>query len=171
MVFEHWLLFECCFTFVVSFIGFIQDKGKFKDGQVHLLMSDDAGIPNFKCCHLPPLHDDTELASRTTLFQVGGDDAVRPTVIPTSSTLSSSPTYAKSSRTVKVNPILYASPLPTRLNGILLHTPSCVYDRFSSRSTGAREEARGLEDDKTEAWKRRRKKCCQDRIIRPDRTG
>ena len=75
-----------------------------------------------------------------------------------SSTLSSSPTYAKSSRTLKVNPILYSSPLPTRLNGILLYTPSCVYDRFSSRSTGAREEARGLEDDKREAWKRRRKK-------------
>ena len=138
MIFEHWLLFECCFVFVVSFI---EGKGTFKSCQVHLLMSDDAEIPNFKRCHLPPLHDDAELASRETLFQVGGDDAVRPTVIPTSSTLSSTTPYAKSSRNLKVNSILYTSPLPTHWNGILLHTPSCVYDRFSSRSTGAREEA------------------------------
>ena len=109
MIFEHWLLFECCFVFVVSFIGFIQGKGTFKNGQVHLLMSDDAEIPNFKCYHLPPLHDDAELASRTTLFQVGGDDVNRPTVFSTSSILSSTTPYAKSSRTLKVNFILYPS--------------------------------------------------------------
>ena len=158
MIFEHWLLFECCFVYVVSFIGFLQGEGTFKSCQVHLPMSDDAEKTNFKRCHLPPLHDDTELASRTTLFQVGGDDAVRPTVIPTSSTLSSSPTYAKSSRTLKVNSILYPSPLPPPLDGILLHTPSFDHARFTLTGTGAREEARGLEDDKTEAWKRRRKR-------------
>ena len=69
MIFEHWLLFECCFAFVVSFIGFLEGEGTFKSCQVHLLMSDDAGIRNFKRCHLPPLHDDTGLASRMTLFQ------------------------------------------------------------------------------------------------------
>ena len=147
------LLCFCC-----ELLGFLEGEGTFKSCQVHLLMSDDAGIPNFKRCHLPPLHDDNELASRMTLFQVGGDDAVRPTVIPTSSTLSSSPTYAKSSRNLKVNHILYASPIPTRLNGILLHTPSCILARLMTRSTGTREEARGLKDDKMEAWKRRRKK-------------
>ena len=71
MIFEHWLLFECCFAFVVSYIGFLEGEGTFKSCQVHLLMSDDAEIPNFKRCHLPPLHDDAELTSRTTLFQVG----------------------------------------------------------------------------------------------------
>ena len=71
IIFEHWLLFECCFVFVVSFIGFIEGKGTFKSCQVYLLMSDDVEIRNVKHCHLPPLHDDTELASMTTLFQVG----------------------------------------------------------------------------------------------------
>ena len=78
-------------------------------------------------------------------------DAAQDTVIIMSSTLSSSPTNAKSSRTVKVNPILYASPLPTRLNGILLHTPSCVYDRFSSRSTGGSPRTQGRQDGGLEA--------------------
>src|SRR4051812_39977814 len=69
-----------------------------------------------------------------------------------------SPTYAKSSWTPKVNPFLYASPLPTLLNGILLHTPSYGHDRFTLTSTEAREEARSIKPDNTEAWKRRRKK-------------
>ena len=101
-------------------------------------------------CHLPPLHDDDELSSRTTLFEAGGDDAVRPTVLPTSSTLSSPTPYAKSPWTSKVTSIPYASPLPPHLDGILLHTPSHDHDRFTSTSTGAREEARGLKADKEE---------------------
>src|SRR4051812_6406383 len=68
-----------------------------------------------------------------------------------------SPTYAKSSWTPKVNPFLYASPLPTLLNGMLLHTPSHMHDRFTPTSTEAREEARDIKPDKTEAWKRRQK--------------
>ena len=71
MTFEHWLLFECCFAFVVSFIGFLEGEGTFKSCQVHLLMSDDTEIPNFKRCHLPLVHDDVELTSMMTLFQVG----------------------------------------------------------------------------------------------------
>ena len=81
-------------------------------------------------------------------------DVARPTVVTTSS----SPTYAKSSWTPKVNPFLYASPLPTLLNGMLLHTPSHMHDRFTPTSTEAREEARSIKPDKTEAWKRRRNK-------------
>src|SRR3954463_2079705 len=81
-------------------------------------------------------------------------DAARPTVVTTSR----SPTYAKSSWTPKVNPFLYASPLPTLLNGMLLHTPSHMHDRFTLTSTEAREEAQSIKPDKTEAWKRRRKK-------------
>src|SRR4051812_32128153 len=73
-------------------------------------------------------------------------------------TTSWSTTYAKSSWTPKVNPFLYASPLPTLLNGMLLHTPSHMHDRFTLTSTEAREEARSIKHDKTEAWKRRRKK-------------
>ena len=57
-----------------------------------------------------------------------------------------------------MNPFLYASPLPTLLNGMLLHTPSHMHDRFTLTSTEAREEARNIKPDKTEAWKRRRKK-------------
>src|SRR3954469_9291631 len=94
------------------------------------------------------------MESRGRLFLKGGDDVARPTVVTTSW----SPTYAKSSWTPKVNPFLYASPLPTLLNGMLLHTPSHMHDRFTPTSTEAREEARNSKPDKTEAWKRRRKK-------------
>src|SRR4051812_9781459 len=84
-------------------------------------------------------------------------DAARPTVVTTSR----SPTYAKSPWTPKVNPFLYESSLPTLLNGMLLHTPSHIHDRFTPTSTEAREEARSIKPDKTEAWKRRRKKTVQ----------
>ena len=74
----------------------------------------------------------------------------RPTVLSTSRTLSSTTTYAKSPWTSKVTSIPYASPLPPYLDGILLHTPSLNHDRFTSTSTGTREEARGLKADKEE---------------------
>ncbi len=61
-------------------------------------------------------------------------------------------------RTPKVNLFLYESSLPTPLNGMLLHTPSHIHDRFTPTSMEAREEARSIKPDKTEAWKRRRKK-------------
>src|SRR4051812_16003903 len=41
---------------------------------------------------------------------------------------------------------------------MLLHTPSHMHDRFTPTSTEAREEARNIKPDKTEAWKRRRNK-------------
>ena len=95
------------------------------------------------------------MSSRGRLFlKGGGADVARPTVVTTSW----SPTYAKSSWTPKVNPFLYESSLPTLLNGMLLHTPSHMHDRFTPTSTEAREEARSIKPDKTEAWKRRRKK-------------
>src|SRR3954470_14055859 len=104
------------------------------------------------------------MESRGRLFLKGGDDAARPTVVTTSR----SPTYAKSSWTPKVNPFLYASPLPTLLNGMLLHTPSHMHDRFTPISMEAREEARNIKPDKTEAWKRRRKKPrLNHRSLRP----
>src|SRR3954467_15272313 len=85
---------------------------------------------------------------------MGGADVARPTVVTTSW----SPTYAKSSWTPEVNLFLYASPLPTLLNGMLLHTPSHMHDRFTPTSTEAREESPNIKPNKTEAWKRRRKK-------------
>src|SRR3954463_1408109 len=110
--------------------------------------------PRIKDVLRPLLLCDEHVESRTTLIEGGGADVARPTVVTTSR----SPTYAKSSWTPKVNPFLYASPLPTLLNGMLLHTPSHMHDRFTLTSTEAREEARSIKPDKTEAWKRRRKK-------------
>ena len=72
MIFEHWLLFECCFAFVVSFIGFIEGEETFKSCQVNLLKNNYMVNPTFKIVRLPPLHDDDELSSRTTLFEGGG---------------------------------------------------------------------------------------------------
>ena len=46
MIFEHWLLFECCFAFVVSFIGFIEGEETFKSCQVHLPKKDDVETPS-----------------------------------------------------------------------------------------------------------------------------
>ena len=64
---ELWLLFECCFACLVLLIGFMTSDATFKS-----------------CFLLPPLHVHDELSSRTTLFQVGGDDAARPTVFGSS---------------------------------------------------------------------------------------
>ena len=61
-----------------------------------------------------------------------------------------------------MNSIRYASPIHIPLNGMLPHTPSCYYARIDFTSTAAWEEARGLKDDVTEAWKRRRKKGAEE---------
>src|SRR4051812_50134259 len=51
---------------------------------------------------------------------------------------------------------------------MLLHTPSHMHDRFTPTSTEARQEARNIKPDKTEAWKRRRKKPrLNHRSLRP----
>ncbi|KAK1649124.1 hypothetical protein QYE76_066929 [Lolium multiflorum] len=105
-------------------------------------------------CHLPPLHIHEELSSRTTLFQVGGDDTGRPSVFTAS--CASSPR-----RHAKVNLLLYACLVSPIWDDILLHTPSCLDDRNSTTSTEGREDAtetRGRKADVTEAWKRRRKR-------------
>src|SRR3954465_13671435 len=134
----NWLRFECCFSFVVSFVGFMEGEGTLKCCQVNLPEDDYMLNPRIKDVLRPLLLRDEHGESRTTLFEGGGgDDAARPTVVTTSR----SPTYAKSSWTPKVNPFLYASPLPTLLNGILLHTPSYGHDRFTLTSTEVREEA------------------------------
>ena len=74
---EHWLCFECCLAFLVLLIGLLTSEATFK-----------------RWCHLPPLHIHEDLSSRTTLFQVGGDDTGRPSVL--SASWSSSRTTLKS---------------------------------------------------------------------------
>ncbi|KAK1648966.1 hypothetical protein QYE76_066771 [Lolium multiflorum] len=120
-------------------------------------------------CHLPPIHVHEELSSRTTLFQVGGDDAARPSVFTAS--CASSPR-----RHAKVNLLLYACLESPTWNDILLHTPSYLDDRNSTTSTEGREdgtETRGRKADVTEAWKRRRKRSwkLQGRHCRPTQAG
>ena len=149
IIFMNWLRFECCFAFVVSFVGFKEGEGTLKCCQVTLPEDDYMVNPRIKDVLRPLLLCDEHVESRTTLFE-GGDDVARPTVVTTSW----SPTYAKSSWTPKVNPFLYASPLPSLLNGMLLHTLSHMHDRFTPTSTEAREEAQDIKPDKTEAWKR-----------------
>jgi hypothetical protein len=89
IIFEHWLLFECCFAFVMSFLGFIEGEGTLKSCQSNLPKNIYMANPKFKNVHLPPLHDEDETSSRMTLFEGGGDDIAQPTVIALSSTTSS----------------------------------------------------------------------------------
>ena len=105
----------------------------------------------FKSCfHLSPLHIHDELSSRTTLFQVGGDDVARPSVFATS--YASTPTCH-----AKVNLLLYACVQLPMWNGMLLHPPSYDHDRNTSPSTEEVEDAmdaRGLKAEVVEAWKK-----------------
>jgi hypothetical protein len=101
-------------------------------------------------CHLPPIHVHEELSSRTTLFQVGGDDTGRPSV--STASCASTPT-----RHAKVNLLLYACLQLSLMNGMLLHPPSYDHDRNTSPSTEEVDdtmEARGLKAEVAEAWKR-----------------
>ena len=76
-ILEHWLLFECCFAFLVLLIGFMRRQGTFKGRQAI-----------DKNVHLLPLHEEEEEAqeSRTTLLQGGGADTARPAAATTSCT-------------------------------------------------------------------------------------
>jgi len=161
MIFENWLLFECGFAFLVSFVGFMEGEGTIKSCNNLSLKNDYMVNPKFKTDHLPLPHDHGAQESRTTLLEAGGDDAARHSVFTMSHTISGATTYIKSSWTSKVNSILYASPIPSHMSGIQLHTPSHGYARLVTMSTGAWEEvlgARSLKNDIIEAWKRRRKK-------------
>ena len=75
--------------------------------------------------------------------------------------MSSTPTYHKLPWTSKVNSFLYVTLDMTLWNGILLDHCSHCMARFVTMSTCTREDdqgARGMEDAKTVAWKRRRKR-------------
>ena len=161
MNFKNWLLFKCCFAFIVSFVGFMEVKGTFKSYPTIDPKNDYMVTPKCMDIHLPPTHGDEELSLRTTLFEAGGDDTARPTVVTISCTMSSTTPYVNSSRTSKVNSLHYMSTYAPIVNGILLHTPSHDHHRFTSMSTDAWKEDHGereLNLDKREAWKRRRKR-------------
>jgi hypothetical protein len=159
------LIYLCCANCVVNKNGHVINDVLLYHAHTYFAWSLLCeGTRGFLSWFLPPLHNDGELSSRTTLFQAGGDDVARPMVVATSSTISSSPTYAKSPWTSKVNHIRYTSLFPPHVNGILLHTPSYDIARFTSTSTETWEEARSLKSDVMEAWKRMRKKL--DRSLR-----
>jgi hypothetical protein len=52
----------------------MEGEGTLKSDQTNLCKNDHMANSKYKHLHLPPLHDDVESTSRTTLFEVGGDD-------------------------------------------------------------------------------------------------
>ena len=97
------------------------------------------------------------LASRTTLFEGGGDDVAKPNDI----TMSCVPSYAKPRWTSKVNSFLFEISFPTLWNGMLLeHPPICIarFDTIDTKPMGGAEEAQELISSKAYAWMRRRKR-------------
>jgi hypothetical protein len=69
---KNWLLFECCFALLVAFVGLMESEGTLKSCQTNLRKYDHMANSKYKHLHLPPLHDDVESTSRTTLFEAGG---------------------------------------------------------------------------------------------------
>src|SRR5664279_61982 len=66
---KNWLLFECCFVFLVSLVGYMKAEGTLKS--CHILSIKNMVTTTSTTHHLPPPHGDDELASRTTLFKGG----------------------------------------------------------------------------------------------------
>ena len=107
--------------------------------------------------HLPPSHGDDVQASRTTLFEGGGDDAAQPNDI----TMSSIPTHATSTWTTKVNSILSTNPNTSSLDGILSKHLPLYIARCHTTSTDAKGDTEGAQESKPSkayAWKRRRER-------------
>ena len=76
MNFKNWLLFECCFAFIVSFVGFMKSEGTFKSCHTFSIKNDDMLNSKVNLITLPPIHGDTNLSSRTTLSE--GGEMIRP---------------------------------------------------------------------------------------------
>jgi hypothetical protein len=68
---KNWLLFECCFALLVTFVGLMEGERTLKSCQTDRRKYDNMAHPKYKSLHLPPLHDDVESTSRTTFFEVG----------------------------------------------------------------------------------------------------
>src|SRR3954468_8210842 len=71
IIFMNWLRFECCFAFVVSFVGFKEGEGTLKCCQVNLPEDDYMVNPRIKDVLRPLLLRDEHGESRTTLFEGG----------------------------------------------------------------------------------------------------
>jgi hypothetical protein len=52
----------------------MEGEGTLKKSQTNLRKNDHMANSKYKRLHLPPLHDDVESTSRTTLFEAGEDD-------------------------------------------------------------------------------------------------
>ena len=48
IIFMNWLLFECCFSFVVSFVGYMESEGTLKSCHIKLLKDDYMVNPRIK---------------------------------------------------------------------------------------------------------------------------
>jgi hypothetical protein len=70
IIFINWLRFECCFAFVVSFVGFKEGEGTLKCCQVNLPEDDYMVNPRIKVSRTLLLCDE-HVESRTTLFEGG----------------------------------------------------------------------------------------------------
>jgi hypothetical protein len=70
IIFMNWLLFECCFVFVVSFVGFMESEGTLKCCQLNLPEDDYMVNPRIKVSRTLLLCDE-HVESRTTLFEGG----------------------------------------------------------------------------------------------------
>jgi hypothetical protein len=81
---KYWLLFECCFALLVTFVGLMEGEETLKSCQTNLRKNDHMANSKYKRLHLPPLHDDVESTSRTTFFEAGGDDTGLPSDTTTS---------------------------------------------------------------------------------------
>jgi hypothetical protein len=71
---KNWILFECCFTLLVTFVGLMEGEGTLKSCQNDLCKYDHMAHSKSNRLHLPPLHDDVDSTSKTTFFEAGGDD-------------------------------------------------------------------------------------------------
>ena len=71
IMFMNWLRFECCFAFVVSFVGYMEGEGTLKCCQVNLPEDDYMVNPRIKKVSRPLLLCDEHVESRTTLFEGG----------------------------------------------------------------------------------------------------
>jgi hypothetical protein len=71
---KNWLLFECCFALLVTFVGLMEGEVTLKSCQTNLCKDDRMKNSKYTRLHLAPVHDDIESTSRTTLSKAGGDD-------------------------------------------------------------------------------------------------
>ena len=118
MIFEHWLLFECCFAFIVSFLGFIEGEVTIKSCHILDFKIDYMANHELKFEHLPPPQEHGAQESRTTLFQAGGDDVARPKVVsPSWTSLKADATEAWKRRKKREDGAFSPAVLPPKAGG------------------------------------------------------